>query len=271
MISRAIPCAFTLAVPVLLCAAQVAPAPNPAPTTVAPLWTWHMEVIEPADVPRYEAAIASIARAQREAKVPMEVTGWYAIELADSRYINIAPLASFADLDRQTEKRAALAKLVNDLPKLQEPLHKSLQTHHTKILKYLADSSYRPAHPSMTQPVPGYLRLVLEWPRQSQLEEYLGVVKELRDALVQAEYPLGYQAYSGRYGEWDYVYVWEADSAAQFHQTPTLEEALRKSADGKADLLARKRACLVKVEFLEARPRLDLSSLPAEAPAWIGR
>jgi hypothetical protein len=242
----------------------------PAPPRIAPLWTWHTEEVEPQDVPRYEAAIAAIGRAQREAKVPLEVSGWYAIEIGLGRYINIAPLASYADLDRQPERRATLMKLVPDLPKLQEPLHGSLRTHHTKILRHQADASYLPAKPIAKQPVPGYLRIVLEWPRQSRLEDYLSATKDLREALARAEYPLACQRFATRQGEWDYVSVWEADSAVQFQQTPSVEEALARIPGG-TELLERKRACLARVEIVEARPRLDLSALPPDAPAWIAR
>jgi hypothetical protein len=165
MITTHVAAAFVISLLAIPPQAAQAPASAPAQPKIAPLWTWHTEEVEPADVPRYEAAIANIARAQREAKVPMEVTGWYAIEVGLGLYINIAPLGSYAELDRQPERRAELARLVPDLPKLQDPLHGSLRTHHTKVLRHLADTSYLPAKPLMKQPVPGYLRIVLEWPR----------------------------------------------------------------------------------------------------------
>jgi hypothetical protein len=251
-------------------------APATAPTTASPpgsaspkYWRVHIEELLPEAAPEYERAMQAIVQAQRAAGVPMEVSCWYALAVDDGRYVNISPVPDEAALDRGPARAEIAARTGEDYAALQDAMHATLLAHHTNVLRFVPDLSVHVDDPPAT--APGYVQFILEWPRLDRLEEYLDRARRIRDVLQVMDYPLAVRVFRGAFGDWDHVYVYEgADRSALRGARPlrsVLNEALGEEAA--AELLRRQEECVRIRKVFYARPRADLSALPAGSPAWL--
>jgi hypothetical protein len=85
--------------------------------------------------------------------------------------------------------------------------------------------------------------------------------------LAAAEHGHGWDAYSVEFGVGSYVYTSIAKNAAEYHQRPTVPQALAKALGEEAagKMLAEWRECVSQVGRRDARVRPELSFVAAPA------
>ena len=249
-------------------------AEAPGGSSIAPLWTVHIDEVRPEKAAEFErlniAENKGVHAVLREHEQP--ITPVYELVMTGSVYMSMRPKLSFAELDGPSAVPEEVAKLLSAVTDpLDEPIHAALKFHHNEIWRYRPAGSYIPAAPGYTLPAPGYIQIVSERVVPGMEEKYSALADAQNAALKKSGYPWSVLLFTSSYGDGAYKYLWQADSKAAFlkagDRAAVLTAALGKEAAGR--MLDDLKRCLAGTETAEATARRDFTDLPDSAP-WPG-
>ena len=248
-------------------------AQNGAPDQEGPkLWVVQNIQVEPTMEVQFEETLREKAEAFKQARLGVNymwsVSRGY---LSVGDYWVIRPLKSFADLDHLQGEwvlRAQRAIGKTKLDDLETREAAAIRTIQNTISVHVAELSYRPEEPGMTNPVPGFLHMGVDYVRPGMTEQYYRVIRDFRNALAKINHPFGYQVYRVVFGgKQAYIFVWSNDSAEQYYRVNQLPRLVTQALgpEGAAKMGREWRECLWKFEMFDTRPRPELSFLPVSA------
>jgi hypothetical protein len=256
-------------------AATAAAAPEePGGESLAPLWTVHIDEVQPDKAADFERL--NIAENKGLHAVLLEhgqpIKPVYEIVTTGGVYISLRPKLSFAELDAPStvpEEVSKLLKTVTD--PLDTPIHAALKFHHNEIWRYQKTASYIPAKPRYAQSAPGYIQLISERVVPGMEDRYGALVDSLDLALKKRGYPWSVLVFSSSYGDGAYRFLWQADSKAAFLEAGDRAAVLTAAFGRKAarQMLADWQTCLAGAETVDATARRDYTDLP-DSVAWPG-
>jgi len=250
-----------------------APEP-PADSSMAPLWTVHIDAVRPEKASEFERlniaenrGLHAILRDHGQPIAPV-----YEIAMPGAVYMSLRPKLSFTDFDAPSPIPESVSKLFAAVTDpIDGPLHAALRFHHNEIWRYHKADSYIPATPGYTLPTPGYIQLVSERVIPGMEERYGELLDALNAALETSHYPWSVLMFTSSYGDGAYKYLWQADSKAALLKAGTRADVLT-AVLGKPkarQMLADWKRCLAGSETIDATPRRDFTDL-AESVPWLG-
>jgi len=244
---------------------------SPPEIPIAPIWVLHADELDPAHRGRYEEALRLGARVRAENRFGAESASFKWLE-GESTYVNARPSERFADLDAGSDFERFRAALGPDrFAEHMREVHDPLRGHGNEILRYRESRTYRSSRTRDSVTPPERFTVRREWVVPRMRDTYDAILAEIRGALESARHASSVLAFSVYAGRGSDLYL--VEDAGPAVAARDLEESLRRAlgAARARDLLARRDACLEKVETVEAVPRLDLAYRSEGWPGWIGR
>ncbi|MBI1747733.1 MAG: hypothetical protein HYR55_14265 [Acidobacteria bacterium] len=242
-------------------------------STTAPtpeLWLVQFEKVDAGMTTQYEEKTRVWREALLHAKAGAEWT-YYLSGIRNFTYMMAIPQKSFAALDQKGERATQLKDSArsSNIDQLQKEKDTTISTRRSEVWRFREDLTYRPK--GVSQLVPGYQRMTVEWIKPGKLEKYFQTSKQTRAALAKVNYSLGYMAFSVVYGDGSIVYLWEADTAERFYKDYNIGPALIQAlgSENATKLYMDWLDCVTKVDYIEGYPRTDLSYTPEPAPPWL--
>ena len=255
--------------------APVAAVPQPASNaTMAPLWTVHIDVVQPGKEAAFERlniaenrGVHAILRDHGQPIMPV-----YEIMMTGGVCMSMRPKLSFTDFDAPSTVPDSVSTLFSTVTDtLNGPTHAALQYHHSGVWRYHRTDSYIPAAPGTTPPTPGYIQFISERAIPGREERYSALADSLKAALKKSSYPWCVLMFTSSYGDGAYKYLWQADSKAAFlkagDRASVLTAVYGRQAAGR--MLADWQQCLAGSETVDAAPRRDFADLSESVP-WLG-
>jgi hypothetical protein len=249
-----------------------AQAPEVPP--LAPLWTVHIDDVQPALTAEFERLNVAENRGLHEIlrRHGQPIKPVYEIATAGARYLSFRPKASFTDFDTPSTVPDSVANLFSTVTDdLDGPIHATLAYHHNEVWRLLRSDSYFPSRPGYRSSTPGYIQLVSERVVPRLMSRYGALVDSLNIALATTDYPWGVMMFSSSYGDGSYHYFWQADSQEEFlaagDRATVLARAFGQPAADR--MLADWQRCLAGSETVDAAPRPDFTDLDP-ATVWPG-
>lgn len=241
---------------------------------VAPLWTVHIDQVEPAKVMTFERLCREQSRMRQLAlstngiAVPLS----YEIELRGTQYFTFRPRETYAELDHPPAYPDSVRKkLDREVYSLDDSIHATLKEHYSQLWSYDESSSYIPpawaSHPKDIQ----YVHIHTETVRPGEDNAHDSVLAALHAALNRAHYQLPVLIFYASYGAGGYQYLWFADSVKSMLSRKILGDIMRAAFDSVSvrKFHAQWNRSLLDSKETDARVRRELNALdPRER--WFG-
>jgi len=247
----------------------------PSGSSMAPLWTVHIDEVRPDKAAEFERlniaenkGLHAILREHGQPIAPV-----YEIMTTGSVYMSLRPKLSFTDFDAPSTVPESVSKLFATVTgPLDGPIHAALKYHHNEIWRYHKADSYIPASPGHALSTPGYIQIISERVIPGMEERYGALADSLNAALKKSSYPWPVLMLTSSYGDGAYKYLWQADSKAAFQKAGDRAAVLTKALGKQAarHMLADWKRCLASSETVDATARRDFSDL-AESVPWLGQ
>jgi hypothetical protein len=249
----------------------------PSPDSLPPLWTVHIDQVEPRSAAQFEelSGLQSSMRHRvlREHGVVFPPT--YEIAADGYMYMTFRGRASLAEMEKPSNTPDDVRQLLRASADTLDPaIHATLRMHHNEIWQLDAEDSYLP---DSTARPPGYIHLRFDEVRPGLSAEYDTVVARLHGALVKTRATCGLLVFSAAYGSGAVVLMWSCGSRAQYERDASMPELL-KAAYGAREanrLLGLWRRSIVESRDVHASARSDLNDLDPSrgwfAPGAPGR
>ena len=252
-------------------------AADPQPqssSSMAPLWTVHIDEVRPDKAAEFERlniaenkGVHAILRDNGQPIPPV-----YEIMTTGAVYMSMRPKLSFTELDAPSTVPESVSKLFATVTgPLDGPIHAALKFHHNEVWRYHESDSYIPVAPGYTRSTPGYIQLISEQVIPGMDERYSALVDSLNAALEKSSYPWCVLMFTSSYGDGAYKYLWQADSKAAFLEAGDRAAVLTAAFGKKAarQMLADWKSCLAGSRTVDATPRRDFADLMESVP-WLG-
>jgi hypothetical protein len=244
--------------------------PEASPTPAPKYYGWHIDRLAPGREVEYADAIHALADALLRAGPTAEDPGWITLEALDGRMVRISPMESLAAGEDGLCHRARVEESlgVEQSAALHDALDASLLFHHTQVC---APFPILDLNADREPLVPGFVRVLMEWPKPGRESEYLYLSQRIRDICIVYDYPLTLRHYRAIYGDWGFIQVQEAESAEVFRTTPGVNALLNRAlgAEAASELLQRREATVARRDLLEAHVRPDLAYDPTGGHPWL--
>ena len=221
----------------------------------------HTDHVEPGMVEAYEEKAKAWVAAFREAGMSDPKWSWYTSSSSDFVYVTAFPFSAMADLDRQTERQAAVREALGEeaFARLNEP-NGSVARHNNEIARLRPELSYRPASPAAGEP-PKFMRVGIHTVKPGMEPRFEEVMKQVVAAFAKAEHGGSFETFQVEYGEGSYVVTSVSGDAAQFYGGPSTAEILAKGVGPEQTqaLYDEWRQCLADYDTSDWTIRPDLS------------
>lgn len=248
--------------------AEEAPAPK-----LAPMWSVHVDELEPSQAARFDEAVGKEGAAHAAIRKEFGVPPSASVRLVESGFVerSFRPRASFTDFDKPSPlPEAAKKRMAEASAALEKPIHEPLVNHHNEVWWYDRDSSFWLAGRSAA--APAVVHLHSEWTRPAAGEAYGKYQAKLREALVKLKSPVSLLVFDANYGDGATKYLWCAESRAQLEALGEPARILERAfgAEEAAKAVALWRAALVRVADADATPCPDLEGRDAVKGWFLG-
>ncbi|MBI4852146.1 MAG: hypothetical protein HY819_10140 [Acidobacteria bacterium] len=228
------------------------------------IWVIHTDEVYPGKVNEFERLVqiqsTNLNNIFKEYKVAIRPS--YEISTNDFSYLTFRAYNSFSEFSEPSKlPPEAIKRAEEKAYSLDDKIHSCLQNHYNQIWYLDEELSYFP-NKSKQQSLPKFMRIRSEWVKPDKGDAYDAVIKQVKEALVKAKYPIGYLVFSASYGDGACKFLWYADSKEQLQKLDNLEDVLL-SIFGKEqakELIQRWNECLIKVSDVDAFSRPELNN-----------
>ncbi len=228
------------------------------------IWVIHTDEVYPSKVNKFEELVQvqskTLNNIFKEYKVPIKPS--YEISTKDFSYLTFRTYNSFVEFNEPSKLPPEAIKLAKEKAySLDDEIHSCLQNHYNQIWYLDEELSYFPINLPSKESLPKFMHIRSEWVKPEKSDVYDAVIKQVKEVLTKAKYPVGYLAFSASYGDGACKFLWYADNKQHLQQLDV--EAVLLSVLGKEQtkqLMQKWNDSLIKTSDIDVFSRPELTS-----------